>query len=187
MGAGVKPTGRTLVIAGAFTLLALSIAAGCGREDGSDDTLGAAEDADAPPPSVVIGTLTWADTGEPVSGAQVRADAAYSATGELVGPPTATTDAEGRFRIDGFPGGWFSYEASVGGVLRGRFDRLQDVPPGSTVDLGEQALLDFAVVEGLILGEDELKQDSATVRDLDSGEQALVPLAELAEHLARYR
>ena len=39
----------------------------------------------------------------------------------------------------------------------------------------------------VILGEDELKQDSATVRDLDSGDQALVGLGALAEHLARYR
>ena len=39
----------------------------------------------------------------------------------------------------------------------------------------------------VILGEDELRQDSATLRDLDSGEQELVPLSALAEHLARFR
>ena len=45
----------------------------------------------------------------------------------------------------------------------------------------------IAARAAVILGEDELKQDSATVRDLDSGAQELVPLAGLAEHLARYR
>ena len=39
----------------------------------------------------------------------------------------------------------------------------------------------------VIIGEDEMKQEAATVRDLDSGEQDLVPLTALAEHLARYR
>ena len=39
----------------------------------------------------------------------------------------------------------------------------------------------------VILGEDELRQDSATLRDLDSGAQELVPLSALAEHLARFR
>ena len=45
----------------------------------------------------------------------------------------------------------------------------------------------IAARAAVILGEDELKQDSATVRDLDSGDQALVGLGALAEHLARYR
>jgi histidyl-tRNA synthetase len=35
----------------------------------------------------------------------------------------------------------------------------------------------------VLLGEDELAQNAATVRDLDSGEQALVPLTELAARL----
>ncbi|MFQ5954772.1 MAG: His/Gly/Thr/Pro-type tRNA ligase C-terminal domain-containing protein, partial [Kiloniellales bacterium] len=39
----------------------------------------------------------------------------------------------------------------------------------------------------VLLGEDELKRNRATVRDLDSGEQAEVTLDTLEEHLARYR
>lgn len=39
----------------------------------------------------------------------------------------------------------------------------------------------------IILGEDELVKNAATVRDLDSGEQELVSLEALSEHLARFR
>ncbi len=39
----------------------------------------------------------------------------------------------------------------------------------------------------VLLGEDELARDAATVRDMDSGEQTDVPLAALETHLARYR
>jgi histidyl-tRNA synthetase len=39
----------------------------------------------------------------------------------------------------------------------------------------------------VILGEDELARDAATVRDMQSGEQTEVPLAELDTHLAKYR
>ena len=39
----------------------------------------------------------------------------------------------------------------------------------------------------VLIGTDELKRNAATLRDLDSGEQAEVPLAELKEHLARFR
>jgi histidyl-tRNA synthetase len=39
----------------------------------------------------------------------------------------------------------------------------------------------------IILGEDELARNAATVRDMQNGEQAEVPLSELREHLAKYR
>ncbi len=39
----------------------------------------------------------------------------------------------------------------------------------------------------VMLGEDELARNAATLRDLDSGEQSEVPLAELAERLAPFR
>jgi len=39
----------------------------------------------------------------------------------------------------------------------------------------------------IILGEDELAQNAATVRDLESGEQELVPLDALSEYLAKFR
>ena len=39
----------------------------------------------------------------------------------------------------------------------------------------------------ILLGEDELAQNAATVRDLESGEQELIPLDALSEHLARFR
>lgn len=39
----------------------------------------------------------------------------------------------------------------------------------------------------VILGEDELVRDAASVRDMQSGEQTEVPLSDLREHLAKYR
>ena len=39
----------------------------------------------------------------------------------------------------------------------------------------------------VLLGDDELAQNAATVRDLESGEQELVPLDALSEYLARFR
>ena len=39
----------------------------------------------------------------------------------------------------------------------------------------------------LIIGEDELAANSATLRDLDSGEQTLVALASLPAAIERYR
>ena len=45
----------------------------------------------------------------------------------------------------------------------------------------------LAARAAILLGEDEIKHDSATVRDLDSGEQVSVPLASLEDHLARFR
>ncbi len=39
----------------------------------------------------------------------------------------------------------------------------------------------------VLLGEDELAQNAATVRDLESGEQEIVSLDALSEHLARFR
>jgi histidyl-tRNA synthetase len=39
----------------------------------------------------------------------------------------------------------------------------------------------------VLLGEDELAQNAATVRDLESGEQELVPLDALSEYLARFQ
>ncbi len=39
----------------------------------------------------------------------------------------------------------------------------------------------------VLIGEDELAREAATVRDLDTGEQVEVPLARLADHLAAFR
>jgi histidyl-tRNA synthetase len=39
----------------------------------------------------------------------------------------------------------------------------------------------------VLLGEDELAQNAATVRDLESGEQEVVSLDALTGHLARFR
>ncbi len=45
----------------------------------------------------------------------------------------------------------------------------------------------IAARAAILLGEDELTRDAATVRDLDSGEQVVVPLGSLEDHLARFR
>ena len=42
-------------------------------------------------------------------------------------------------------------------------------------------------IAALILGDDELAKDVATVRDLDSGEQTEVPIAEVASYLDKFR
>ncbi|MBT8004949.1 MAG: histidine--tRNA ligase, partial [Rhodospirillales bacterium] len=39
----------------------------------------------------------------------------------------------------------------------------------------------------IMLGEDELARDAATVRDMESGDQTEVPLPSLEEHLSQYR
>jgi histidyl-tRNA synthetase len=39
----------------------------------------------------------------------------------------------------------------------------------------------------VLIGEDELKRNGATVRDLDSGEQAEVPLEALEDRLIQFR
>ncbi len=45
----------------------------------------------------------------------------------------------------------------------------------------------LGAVAAVLLGDDELARDAATVRDMTSGEQVEVPLESLASHLARYR
>ncbi len=67
--------------------------------------------------------------------------------------------------------------------------------PGYHVDLGYSGNLkkrmkradNINAIAVIILGEDELARNAATVRDMQNGEQAEVPLSELREHLAKYR
>jgi len=42
-------------------------------------------------------------------------------------------------------------------------------------------------IAAVILGEDELAKDVATVRNMETGDQIEVPLASLEDHLASYR
>ncbi|MFQ5467061.1 MAG: histidine--tRNA ligase [Kiloniellaceae bacterium] len=65
----------------------------------------------------------------------------------------------------------FRVELGFGGNVKKRMKRADKVHARAAV----------------LLGEDELAQDAATVRDLDSGAQTLVSLEALSEHLARYR
>ncbi|MFQ5971320.1 MAG: His/Gly/Thr/Pro-type tRNA ligase C-terminal domain-containing protein, partial [Alphaproteobacteria bacterium] len=66
---------------------------------------------------------------------------------------------------------------------------------GFTVDLGYRGNLTRRLKRAnklkarvaVLLGEDELRQDAATLRDLDSGEQVVVPMAELKDRLAPFR
>ena len=66
---------------------------------------------------------------------------------------------------------------------------------GFTVDMGYSGNVGkrmkranrIGACAAVLLGEDELARDAATVRDLDSGEQAEVSLSSLENHLARYR
>lgn len=66
---------------------------------------------------------------------------------------------------------------------------------GFTVDLGYSGNLGKRMKRAnaqnaqavVLLGEDEIARDVATVRDMDSGEQAEVPLASLEAHLGRFR
>ncbi len=66
---------------------------------------------------------------------------------------------------------------------------------GFTVDIGYSGNLTRRLKRAnklgascaIIMGEDELARDAATLRDLDSGEQVEVPLSELGDRLAPYR
>ena len=66
---------------------------------------------------------------------------------------------------------------------------------GLTVDLGYSGNLGKRLKRAnkikaraaVLLGEDELARDAATVRDMETGEQTEVPFSSLEEHLARYR
>ena len=65
----------------------------------------------------------------------------------------------------------FTVELGYGGNLKRRLSRANRA----------------GAVAAVILGEDELARDAATVRHLDSGEQTEVPMAALKQHLAPYR
>jgi len=65
----------------------------------------------------------------------------------------------------------FAVDLGYGGNVKKRMKRANKVDARAAV----------------LLGEDELAQNAATVRDLDTGEQDLVPLDALIERLARYR
>ena len=71
-----------------------------------------------------------------------------------------------RLRRDGL-----SIDIAHGGNMRRRMKRADKINACAAI----------------LLGDDELARDAATVRDLDSGEQVEVPLAELTEHLSVYR
>ena len=71
-----------------------------------------------------------------------------------------------RLRCDGL-----SVDIAHGGTMRRRMKRADKINACAAI----------------LLGEDELARDAATVRDLDSGEQVEVPLGDLTEHLSVYR
>ncbi|MDP6388387.1 MAG: histidine--tRNA ligase [Alphaproteobacteria bacterium] len=66
---------------------------------------------------------------------------------------------------------------------------------GNRIDLGYGGNLNrrmkrankIAAAAAVLIGEDELQRDVATVRDMETGEQEEVALAALEDHLARYR
>ena len=66
---------------------------------------------------------------------------------------------------------------------------------GNRIDLGYGGNLSkrmkrankIAAAAAVLIGEDELQRDVATVRDMETGEQEEVALAALEDHLARYR
>lgn len=65
----------------------------------------------------------------------------------------------------------FSIELGYSGKMKKRMKRANSVN----------------AVAAVIIGEDELAKDIATVRDMETGDQLEVPLASLEDHLARYR
>ncbi len=81
----------------------------------------------------------------------------------------------------------------AGRKARGIAERLRDA--GFTVELGFGGNLKkrmkqankIAATAALLIGEDELARNAATLRDLDSGEQSEVPLDQLEAALAPYR
>ncbi len=83
--------------------------------------------------------------------------------------------------------------AARNGLALGLAERLRGA--GFAVDVGYSGNVGkrmkrankLAARAAVLLGEDELARDAASVRDLDSGEQTEVPLSHLESHLARYR
>ncbi|MCZ6860412.1 MAG: His/Gly/Thr/Pro-type tRNA ligase C-terminal domain-containing protein, partial [Alphaproteobacteria bacterium] len=81
----------------------------------------------------------------------------------------------------------------AGRKARGIAERLRDA--GFTVELGFGGNLKkrmkqankIAATAALLIGEDELARNAATLRDLDSGEQSEVALDQLEAALAPYR
>ena len=60
---------------------------------------------------------------------------------------------------------------------------LNVINPNSNLSMTDK----IGACAAVLLGDDELARDAATVRDLDTGEQVEVPLSALEDHLARYR
>ncbi len=71
-----------------------------------------------------------------------------------------------RLRHDGF-----TVDLGYGGNMKKRMKRANAV----------------GAVAAVIVGEDEMAEGAATVRDMETGDQVRVPLADLGDHLARYR
>ena len=86
-------------------------------------------------------------------------------------PVGAEAEARTLVLADALRRGGFAIELGYRGNLRRRLSRADRLNARAAV----------------ILGEDELSRDVATVRDLDSGEQEEIPLAALSDRLARYR
>ena len=68
------------------------------------------------------------------------------------------------------------------------FDPESDERPGH---FGVRGMFERAnrlnACAAVLLGDDELAKEVATVRDMDGGDQAEVPLGQLPEWLSRYR
>lgn len=127
----------------------------------------------------LTGTVTNAETGAPISAAQIQVLGAGPATGTL-------SDNQGRYRI-GLPSGSYDLTVTVVGYRTTRFDGV-DVAAGQTTTFDMQLLSQAQELDALVItasrGTPEKSTEApASTYNVSSAEIAERPAATLADHL----
>jgi histidyl-tRNA synthetase len=86
-------------------------------------------------------------------------------------PVGAEAEAEALIQAERLRRAGFTVDLGYSGNLKKRLDKANKANAAAAV----------------IIGEDEMAKDAATVKDMETGEQTEVPLSSLEDHLARYR
>jgi outer membrane receptor for ferrienterochelin and colicins len=127
----------------------------------------------------LTGTVTNAETGAPISAAQIQVLGAGQATGTL-------SDNQGRYRI-GLPPGSYDLTVTVVGYRTTRFDGI-DVASGQTTTYDMQLLSQAQELDALVItasrGTPEKSTEApASTYNVSSAEITERPAATLADHL----
>ncbi|MCC6587139.1 MAG: carboxypeptidase regulatory-like domain-containing protein [Bryobacterales bacterium] len=143
----------------------------------------------AEPPGVgaISGYVRQADTGEPVRKAVVTAVPAMQRGGGPMNPPTASTDADGRFLMENVEAGQYRLIAERNGYVRGEYGARKPQRTGIPIQLKsgdsltnlEIKLVRHSVVSGRITDEDGDPIQSAQVQLMRAayarGRRQLIP------------